>query len=214
MTEELVTVFVVDDDESVCRALKRLLGSHGFVVEVYHSAAAFLSRSFSDAPGCVILDLQLPELSGIELQQKLAEAGLTLPIVFLSAFGDVPTTVRAMKQGAVDFLTKPVDEAVLVGAVRAAVAGQKQLYERQSAREQARGLAATLTPRELDVARGVIAGQRNKQIAFDLGIAEKTVKIHRGHVMEKMGVKSVADLVRFCELAGIKPETTVSRPAR
>ena len=180
MTEDSAIVVVVDDDESVCRALKRLLGAHGFVVETYHSAAAFLLRPISDEPGCVILDLQLPELSGIELQQKLAETGLTLPILFLSAFGDVPTTVRAMKQGAVDFLTKPVDEAVLVGAVRAAVAGQKQLLERQSARELARGLAATLTPREQDVARYVIAGMLNKQIAADLGIAEKTVKVHRG----------------------------------
>ena len=210
MIEEPATVFVVDDDESVCRALTRLLRANGLVVEAYLSAAAFLECLPREDAGCAILDLQLPEVNGIELQQKLTETGQTMPIIFLSAYGDVPTTVRAMKQGALDFLTKPVDEELLIGAVRAAIAGQKRMIERQSSRQLARALAATLTPRERDVAFGVITGMLNKQIAADLGIAEKTVKIHRGHVMEKMGVKSVADLVRLCELAEIRAETTVS----
>jgi FixJ family two-component response regulator len=208
MIEAPATVFIVDDDESVCRALTRLLRANGLVAEAYLSAAAFLECLPREDAGCAILDLQLPEMNGIELQQKLAEISQTLPILFLSAYGDVPTTVRAMKQGALDFMTKPVDVELLISAVRAAIAGQKKIIEQQSARQRARALAATLTPRERDVALGVIAGRLNKQIAADLGIVEKTVKIHRGHVMEKMGVKSVADLVRLGELAEIRAKTT------
>ena len=210
MAKQPATVFVVDDDESVCRAVERLLRSHGFLAETFTSAAAFIERLPCEDAGCVILDLQLPHVNGIELQQQLVQSGLKLPIVFLSAYGDVPTSVRAMKQGAVDFLTKPADEEALIHAVRAAVAERQRTLEQQSARERALGCAAKLTPRELDVALGVISGMRNKQIAAALGIAEKTVKIHRSHVMEKMGVKSVADLVRLCELADIKAEKTTS----
>jgi len=187
------TVHMVDDDPSVLRALSRLVTGAGHPCETWPSAEAFLGRSRSPADGCVILDLQLPGASGLELQAGLAGADPTLPVVFLTGRGDIGTTVRAMKGGAVDFLTKPVDRAALLAAIEAALARREALRAAADAAARLR----RLTPRECDVLDRVIDGRLNKQIAFDLGVAEKTVKVHRARVMQKLGVRTVADLVRL-----------------
>ena len=191
-------VFIVDDDGAVRTALSRLLRAAGCDVETFASADAFLARDAYAGPGCLVLDVQMKGLTGMELQGRLAAGECELPIVFLTAHGDIPMSVEAMKQGAVDFLTKPVDESLLLPAVRAAI-------EQSEARHAVRERVAALTRREFEVMRCVLTGALNKQIAAHLGIAEKTVKIHRGRVMSKMGVPSVAELVRMCDLAGIPP---------
>jgi FixJ family two-component response regulator len=195
-------VFVVDDEPAVRKGLWRLLRSAGFEADTFESPEEFLSRLPPDSPGCVILDVLMPGLDGLALQRELDSRGSTLPIVFLTGHGDIPKSVQAMKGGAVDFLTKPVDEQVLVGAVR-------QALERDRAKRQARAEVGdvlarleTLTLREREVLEGVVAGKLNKQIGGDLGITEKTVKVHRGRVMEKMGAGSLAELVHFTERVG------------
>jgi FixJ family two-component response regulator len=199
------TVFVVDDDPAVRKSLSRLLRSAGLEVATFGSALGFLECHDPRAPGCLLLDMAMPGLNGLELQATLAAKGSAIPIVFLTGHGDVPTSVRAMKNGALDFLTKPVNDEDLLKAIRAA-------FERDAAARQARALLddilqrlATLTPREHEVFVHVVSGQLNKQIAGDLGTAEKTIKVHRARVMEKMRVPSVADLVRLAERAGIAP---------
>jgi len=205
MPETPSTVFVVDDDASVRKALGRLLASAGFDVEPYASAEEFLARPPFGGIGCIILDLQMPGLTGLDLQTRLAEAGQDIPVVFLTGRGDIPSSVEAMKMGAVDFLTKPVDEETLLDAIKNALVRHRRDREDRLATREARDRLASLTPREVDVMRHVIAGALNKQIAAHLGIAEKTVKVHRGRVMQKTGADSVADLVRLCALAGIDP---------
>ena len=198
-------VYVVDDDPSVRKALARLLHSAGHTVETFSSAAEFLARERCQGVGCLVLDVRMPSLGGMELQAELAARGIDLPVVFLTGHGDIPMTVEAMKQGAVDFLTKPVDEEVLLDAVHQALlrhrAARSERLEVQALQER----VASLTPRELEVLRCVITGALNKQIAARLGIAEKTVKIHRARVMEKLGVTSVAELVQSCQHAGVEP---------
>jgi FixJ family two-component response regulator len=196
------TVFLVDDDASVRTGLSRLLRASGFDVEAYASGEAFVARESFDGTGCVILDLRMPGLSGIELQQQLAARARDLPVIFLSGHGEVPDSVRAMKQGAVDFLTKPVDEAVLLAAIAAALDRQAAARASGLERDAIRRRLDTLTARERDVLRRVVTGALNKQIALQLGIAEGTVKVHRGRVMEKLEAQSVADLVRLCDAAG------------
>jgi FixJ family two-component response regulator len=199
------TVFVVDDEPEVRKALERLLRASGLQVDVSASAQEFLERSEGVQSGCAVLDYQMPGLTGLDLQDVLADRGGGWQIVFLSGQGDVPKTVRAMKAGAVDFLVKPADGTQLVAAVRRALERAAEAKADGASVADARARVATLSARERQVLGHVIAGRLNKQIAGELGTAEKTVKIQRAAMMEKMGVRSVADLVRLAAKAGIEP---------
>lgn len=196
-------VCIVDDDESIRRSLARLFRSARVAAEVFPSARAFLDRPAHEGPMCVVLDVQMPGLDGLELQQALA--GRAVQVVFLTGHGSVPMCAGAMKAGAIDFLTKPVEDDELLGAVARALAHSAEVRTTSAGRAAARARLDTLTPREFEVMQRVIAGRLNKQIADELGAAEKTIKIHRGRVMEKMGVTSVADLVRAALAAGVAP---------
>jgi FixJ family two-component response regulator len=199
------TVYLVDDDPGVLRAVARLLNAVGLPVVTFDSPMAFLDGHDPAAPGCAVLDIAMNGLSGLELQQALAERGSVRPIIFLTGRGDIPTTVRAMKAGAVDFLTKPVEADRLVDAIRAALEKDRLARQARGEREGIEQRLARLTPRELEVLRHVIAGRLNKQIAAALGTAEKTVKVHRGRLMTKLAVRSVAELVRIAGMADITP---------
>lgn len=199
-----ITVFVIDDDASVRRGLARLLRAADWNVEAFATAAEFLQRPQFMGTGCVVLDIRMPGMSGPELHERMSREGCSLPIIFLTGHGDVPSGVRAMKQGAVDFLLKPVDDHVLLEAIRQAVSRHAAEREKAAQQGEIQARLARLSPRELEVMKHVIQGKINKRIAADLGIAEKTVKTHRGEVMEKMAAGSVAELVRLCEAAGIK----------
>lgn len=194
-------VCIVDDNESIRRSLARLLRSAQFPVETFASAQAYLDREPFDGSSCLVLDVRMPGLDGLELQQKLASR--EMQIIFLSGHGNVPMCAQAMKAGAVDFLTKPVDDEELLDAVRRALARSAGARQRVAERSSARARLNSLTPREFEVMQKVIVGLLNKQIATDLGAAEKTIKVHRGRVMEKMGVTSVAELVRLTQTAGV-----------
>jgi len=202
MTESS-TVFVVDDDPSVLRAITRLLRTDGLGVRPYASPRLFLEEHDATIPGCVILDMVMPGLNGLDLQQALSTPDWQRPIVFLSGHGDVPTSVKAMRAGAVDFLTKPVNGKDLLAAVRRANAQDLEARRERAELQTILRKLATLTPREGEVLRHVVAGRLNKQIAAELGTVEKTIKVHRARVMEKTGVRSVADLVRLTERAGM-----------
>ena len=197
------TVFIVDDDASVRRAAQRVLNAAGLPTAAFECAQRYLDEFDREAPGCVLLDLAMPGLSGLKLQKALADRGGAPPIIFLSGHADVATSVEAMKAGAVEFLTKPVDADALVRAVRSAIETDRVRREDWAVRRQIDARLSTLTPRESQVLRGVIAGKLNKQIAGDLGAAEKTIKTHRGRMMEKMGVRSVAELVHAAARVGI-----------
>lgn len=197
-SESASTVFVVDDDASVRKALERLLHAAGYAVETFASSAEYLQRAPFGGLGCLVLDVRMPDMDGLQLQEALARDAGSLPIVFLTGHGDIPTSVKAMRRGAVDFLTKPVDERDLFRAIELALAHRRDIVAR-------RARFASLTPRECEVLAGVIAGRLNKEIAARLGIAEKTVKVHRGRVMAKAGVLSVAELTRLCQEVGIQP---------
>lgn len=198
-------VFVVDDDRSVREALRNLLTSVGFAVEIFASARDFLGAARPDAPACLVLDVRLPGLSGLDLQQELARVGAVLPIVFLTGHGDIPMSVSAMKAGATEFLTKPWREQDLLDAVRLAIERDRTAREARKELAELRRRYDSLTPRERDVMAGVVAGLLNKQIAFELGTSEATVKEQRRHVMFKMQAGSTADLVRTAERLGIPP---------
>jgi len=201
---ELPTVFLVDDDVSVLRSVERLLRSGGYNVNAYRSARGFLADfQRPEQPCCLVLDIAMPKLSGIELQDRLAEKQLDLPIIFITGHGDVPTTVRAMKSGAVDFLTKPFEEGELLQAVRQALYKDRMKRRERVERSQIMVQVDSLTIRENQVLRLVVTGMLNKQIAATLGTCEKTIKVHRGRVMRKMNVQSVAELVRKAEKAGL-----------
>jgi FixJ family two-component response regulator len=203
VTSKVPTVFVVDDDASLRRALARLLHSAGYQTETFASAESFLAQSRFDAPGCILLDVRMPGLNGLELQQALAAADRQLPIVFITGYGDVPMSVRAMKAGAEDFLPKPFDDEDLLKAVAQALnKSQRQQIEQTEVAEIRRRLSS-LTPREREVLCHVVAGRLNKQIAADFSIAEKTIKVHRARVMEKMGASSLAGLVAMTARIGI-----------
>jgi FixJ family two-component response regulator len=199
------TVYVVDDDASVLRAIGRLLRMH-FVVEAYDSPGPFLEALQPDKPGCVLLDLALPDVSGLELQARLVEAGCLQPVVFLSGHGSVRTSVQAMRAGALDFIEKPWEDDALIATVRRALARDLEMRAHRDTAESISQRVASLTPRETEVFRHVIAGRLNKQIAARLGTAEKTIKVHRARVMHKMSVRSVAELTRVAEFMGIQPE--------
>jgi FixJ family two-component response regulator len=198
-------VYIVDDEPAVLKAITRLLGAAGFRTAAFKSPEAFLEQYEGEARGCLLLDVSMPGLNGIQLQQALIEKNCALPIIFLTGRGDIPTSVQAMKHGAADFLTKPVDENVLIAAVRHALAHESASRAARAELAELRGRLATLTPRETGVLGHVIAGRLNKQIAVVLGTTEKTVKVHRARVMEKMQVHSLAELVRLSGRAGITP---------
>ena len=195
-------VFVIDDDESVRRGLERLLRSVGLEVEVFASSREFIARALPDRPACVVLDLRLPGASGLEVQETLARAGREIPIIFISGYADVASSVRALKAGAIDFLQKPFSDQALLDIVHEALGRSRESRRHQAELAAIRTRFDTLTPRERDVLRLVLRGLLNKQIAAELGISEKTVKFHRGRVMEKTQVGSVAELVRQSEKLG------------
>jgi FixJ family two-component response regulator len=196
------TVFLIDDDAPVRDALSRLLRAHRFVVAAFASPKEFLEHYNPDTPGCLVLDLKMRG-NGFGLQRTLQEKGLPLPIIFLTGHGDVPKSVQALKGGASDFLTKPVNDEDLLAAVRVAIEKDRALRREQAELFEIRARLATLTPREREVLEYVITGKLNKQIADDLGTVEQTVKVHRARVMQKMRVQSVAELVRLTERCGI-----------
>ena len=197
------TIFLVDDDPAVLKALSRVLREEGWGVEVFASAEAFLARSERPAVGCLVLDVSMPGLDGLELQQRLTAAGESFPIVFVSGHGDIPMSVRAIKAGAADFLTKPVRAQALVAAIHAAIEECQSERDVVADTEALRRRFASLTPREREVLAGVTAGRRSKEIAFDLGIVEQTVKFHRARMMERMQAANVAELMHMAARLGI-----------
>jgi FixJ family two-component response regulator len=207
MTGGKPVVYVVDDDPSVGKALERLLRSAGHDVRTFTSALEFLDGRERETPACLVLDLNMPGLNGLELQEYLADTEISLPIVFITGYGTVPESVKAMKAGAVDFLQKPFSEEDFLEAISRAIETDRRARQDQERLKQLRERMKTLTPREYEVFRLVVTGMLNKQIAFQLATVEKTVKVHRARVMAKMGAQSVADLVRFADKLG-----TVSSP--
>jgi FixJ family two-component response regulator len=198
-------VFVVDDDQSVRTSLATLLSTEDYVVETFASAVDYLKRGPPLGPACLVLDVRLPELNGPDLQRQLTEKGRVEQIVFITGHGDIPTGINAMKRGAVDFLPKPFRDDELLSAVAQALTRSAEHLNQRGALAESRARLAKLTPREFEVLRLVIAGLLNKQIAVELGIALRTIKHHRGRVMEKMGVVSVAELVTLAQKAGVAP---------
>ena len=196
-------VFVIDDDASMRRALTNLFQSVGLKVEVYGSASEMLLGKLPDVASCLVLDIRLPGLSGLDFQTELARANIHIPIIFMTGHGDIPMTVRAMKGGAVDFLTKPFRDQDMLDAVVTAIERDRKRREVEKVVANLNALFETLTPREREILALVASGLMNKQIAAEIGLAEITVKIHRGHIMKKMGARSLADLVRMAETLGI-----------
>jgi len=205
------TVFIVDDDESVLRGLSRLLGACGYDVRAFSSSEAFLAESDPAIPGCAILDVLMPGLDGLRLQAALNDSGIERPVIFITGYGDIPMTVQAMKAGAVDFLTKPIDDDVLLAAIAVAAEREGRTQQKRIELGHTRANLARLTARETEVLGHVIAGRLNKQIAGDLGTVEKTIKVHRGRIMQKLGVRTIVDLVRLTERAGIQPTRPIDR---
>jgi FixJ family two-component response regulator len=204
---EEAIVLIVDDDASVREALSNLFRSVGLQVETFGSAHEFLQSKLPNAPACLILDIRLPRLSGLDFQAELAKADIRIPIIFMTGHGDIPMTVRAMKAGAVDFLTKPFRDQDMLDAVAAAIERDRNSRDEAKALSDLQALFATLSPRERQVMTLVTAGLMNKQIAAEIGLAEITVKIHRGNIMRKMAARSLPDLVRMAELLGIGPSS-------
>ena len=200
-------VFVVDDDVSVRESLELLISFAGWQPETFASAEEFLARPRTLTPSCLVLDVSLPELNGLELQKLIASDRMDMPIIFITGHGDVPMTVQAMKAGAVEFLTKPFDDEVLLTAIRQALSRSTATLDDQAQLQTLRDTYASLTPREQDVMRLVVAGMLNKQIGLKLGISEITVKAHRGKMMLKMKADSVADLVKAAMRLGLTPAT-------
>jgi FixJ family two-component response regulator len=199
----MFTVFLVDDDSGVLKALSRLLRTNGYDVRSYASPQEFLAGHDAKVPGCAVLDVSMPDVDGLQLHQALAEEGVHRPVIFLTGHGDIPMTVRAMKAGAIDFLTKPVGEGILLDAIARAVAQDAKSRQTDAELASIHARIATLTPREREVMTHVVAGRLNKQIAGDLGTVEKTIKVHRSRMMEKLGIRTVADLVRMAQKAGL-----------
>jgi RNA polymerase sigma factor (sigma-70 family) len=203
MSEAEPTVFIVDDDAALRESLRNLIRSVGLRVELFASAQEFLQSRQPDAPSCLVLDVRMPGLSGLDLQKQTSEAGLEIPIIFITGHADVPMTVRAMKAGAVEFLTKPLRDQDLLDAIQQALERSRKAREQQAANRELRQRFALLTPREREVMERVVAGLLNKQIGAELGTSETTVKIHRHQVMEKMGAGSLPELVRMADRLGI-----------
>jgi FixJ family two-component response regulator len=205
MTDAHGLVFVIDDDESVRKSLKRLLGSSDYESEVFKSASDFLARPRHPGPSCVIVDVQMPGLNGIDFQEALIQRRREEQLVFITGHGNIPMCAQAMKAGAVDFLPKPFKPGALLKCVERAMARSVEQRRRTAERNEARRLLDVLTPREFEVMQLVITGMLNKQVGDELSMAEKTVKVHRGRAMQKLGVASVAELVRLVEKAGVAP---------
>ena len=203
-SEPPAVVFVVDDDASLREALKSLFRSVGLRAELFSSALEFLQSKHPDIASCLVLDVRLPGLSGLDFQAELARANIRVPIVFITGHGDIPMTVRAMKAGAVEFLTKPFRDQDLLDAVRVGLERDRARRENEGAASKLRAQFESLTPREQEVIAFVTAGLMNKQIAAEIGVSEVTVKVHRGNVMRKMGARSLADLVRMADILGIR----------
>ena len=197
-------VFIVEDDASVCRALSNLFQSVGLQVEVFGAASEMLQSKLPDVPSCLVLDVRLPGLSGLDFQTELAKANIHIPIIFMSGHGDIPMTVRAMKGGAVDFLTKPFRDQDMLDAVVTAIERDRKRREADRIVTDLQVLFETLSVREREVLALVSSGLMNKQVAAELGLAEITVKIHRGRIMKKMGARSLADLLRKAETLGVR----------
>jgi FixJ family two-component response regulator len=204
MTDENALVYVVDDDPSIRKSLGRLIRSAGLAVETFATAREFIEHHPHKGPSCLVLDVKMPDISGLELQEELLSQKYAMPIVFISGHGDIPMTVKAIKKGAVNFLSKPFDEKDLLEAVQEALQRDSMARALWAEQEEIHRRLEFLTPREYEILTHVITGRLNKQIAYSLDISEKTVKVHRGRVMEKMGVDSVAELVRLTEKADIK----------
>jgi len=202
--ESHAIIAIVDDDPSVRKGLERLIRSLGWKTESFGSAQEFLASPRINAPTCVVLDLQLPGLSGLDLQKQMTEAGVETPIVFLTGHGDIPASVKAMKAGAIEFLTKPVDEQDLLNAIQEAIERDRRIRQQRADVRDLTDCYESLTSREQEVMRQVVSGLLNKQIAAELKITEDTVKFHRGHIMRKMRAGSLADLVRMAEALGIR----------
>ena len=202
-------VFVIDDDASVRKSLKRLLGAAYYKVELFTSASEFLTRSAHDGPSCVVVDVRMPELNGIDFQKALIEGGREEQLVFITGHGDIPMCAQAMKAGAVDFLSKPFKSKQLLESVDRALTRSAEQRRRTSEKNHARGLLERLTPREYEVMQLVATGMLNKQVGGELGMAEKTVKTHRAHVMQKLGITSVAELMVVLQKAEVP---LVARP--
>jgi FixJ family two-component response regulator len=203
MTEAPPIVFVVDDDPSVRRAIKRLIGSEGLQVELFGSAQEFLQCRRPDAPSCLVLDIKLPGISGLDFQPQLAEAGIRIPIIFITGHGDIPMTVRAMKAGAVEFLTKPFRDQDLLDAIQIALERDRTRRQEESKIAVLQERFDSLTPREQEILPLVVSGRLNKQIAARLGTSEITIKVHRGSIMRKMQAESLADLVGMAGRLGL-----------
>jgi len=204
MRQRDAVIAIVDDDPSVREGVESLIRSSGWRVETFASAQEFLARPHTEAPNCLILDLQLPGLSGLDLQKRIAEVGLEIPIVFHTGHGNIPSSVQAMKAGAVEFLTKPFDDEELLRAIQEAVERNGLTRLRQAEIHELQRRFASLTPREQEVMQQVVSGLLNKQVAAELKISEVTVKVHRGQVMRKMRADSLADLVRMADKLGIR----------
>jgi two-component system response regulator FixJ len=208
MPSENAVVHVIDDDEAMRQSLAFLLGTVGMEVQTYESAVAFLKVAPDAKAGCVITDVRMPELSGVELLRRLRELKLGIPVIVITGHGDVPLAVEAMKTGALDFLEKPFDDEVLLASVRSALNQLDRDQKRQAERSDIEGRLATLSNRERDVLEGLVAGHANKQIAYDLGISPRTIEIYRANLMTKMQAASLSDLVRMALVAGIlAPDT-------
>ncbi|MGZ9076075.1 MAG: response regulator transcription factor [Burkholderiaceae bacterium] len=203
MSEDRAVVFVVDDDPSMQRSLDTLLRSVGLDVRLFSSAHEFMQTAQPDAPACLVLDVRLPGMSGLAFQQELVKAGVAIPVIFITGHGDVPMTVRAMKAGAAEFLTKPFDDQVLLDAIHAAIERDRARRRHTAGLAEVQGRYRTLTEREREVMQLVVAGRVNKQIAAELGLSLVTVKVHRGQVMRKMLARSVAELVRMADRLGL-----------
>ena len=208
MTEEKPIVYVVDDDPSVRKALERLLRSGGYETKTFASALEFMDYNPPHVPSCLVLDIKMPKLSGLELQDRLAEKEIFMPIIFITAHGTVPDSVRALKAGAMDFLEKPFKENELLETVSKGIQKHHILIKQKNRMKILTARLHTLTPREREIFKFVVSGMLNKQVAYDLGITEKTVKVHRAQVMKKMKAESFADLVRFAEKLQIHSSTT------
>jgi FixJ family two-component response regulator len=211
--EAAPTIYLVDDDHAVRQALARTLRAEGWSVEQFESADAFMARPPSDDRGCLVLDVSMPGLDGLALQRRLNEERRSIPIVFLTGHGDIPMSVRAIKAGAANFLTKPVDSATLVAALRSAIEEDDRARSSRAEIAELERRLATLTAREREVLAGLVAGKLNKQIAADLGVVEQTVKFHRARVMERMQARTTAELVHFAFRLGFPAKASREAPS-
>jgi len=208
MKEEQRIVYIIDDDESVREGVADLLRSVGYAVHSFGSTREFLDNTRPDAPGCIVLDIRLPGPSGLEFQRTLVKSDIRLPIIFISAHGDIPMSVRAIQSGAIEFLTKPLHEQQLLDAVQAGIEQDRARREQAKVTTQLHERLVSLTPREREILTLVVSGRRNKQIANDLGLSEMTVKVHRSQIMRKMRANSLIDLVRMTDQLGVSTKAS------